>query len=213
MRIKICGLTDETAVTAAVEAGVDALGFVFAESPRQVSPARARELCTRVPPGIARVAVTHHPSLTLLKEILADFEPDCLQSDAEDFKELEVRRGPHLIPVYREAVAEPGLFPTRRDRERTRFEPDFVYEGAVSGQGQAVDWQRAAGFVSRGRMLLAGGLTPANVSQAIMMVKPWGVDVSSGVENAPGKKDPALIQKFVAAARSVEQKLSEGLQA
>lgn len=209
MKIKICGLSDEAAVEAALQADVDAIGFVFAASPRQVSPARAKELCQVVPARVARVAVTHHPSLDLLKEILEVFDPDCLQSDAEDFKELEVRRGPHLVPVYREGVSDPGLFANSRVRERALFGPDFVYEGAVSGQGQTVDWEHAAQLVRRGRMLLAGGLNADNVAEAILKVRPWGVDVSSGVESQPGKKDAHRIAAFVAAVRAAEKQLDE----
>lgn len=205
MRVKVCGLSDRETVQAAVLAGVDALGFVFATSPRRVSPARARELCRDVPADVARVAVTHHPSLSLIREILEVFDPDCLQSDAEDFKGLEVRRGPHLLPVYREGLCDPGLFAVTPGHERARFMPDFVYEGALSGAGQSVDWQRAAQLRCRGRMLLAGGLDADNVAEAIQVVRPWGVDVSSGVESSPGKKDATRIAEFVAAVRACEQ--------
>lgn len=209
MKVKICGITDEQAVEAAIAAGVDALGFVFAKSPRRVTPARARELAAAVPASIARVAVMHHPSLGELREILEVFDPDCLQSDADDFKALEVRRGPRLLPVYRQGNSEPGFFTPVTDREKHSFAPDFLYEGAVSGQGETVDWDAAKQFVCRGRMLLAGGLTPENVGQAISTVAPWGVDVSSGVEAAPGKKDPKSIAAFVTAVRVAEEKLNE----
>lgn len=209
MKVKICGLSDEAGVAAAVAAGADAIGFVFAPSPRQISPDKARKLCLSVPAGIARVAVTHHPSLDLLREILEVFEPDCLQSDAEDFKDIEVRRGPHLLPVYREGVADPGLFSGNRPEEPAAFVPDFLFEGASSGQGQTVDWPYAARLVCRGRMLLAGGLSADNVGEAMRTVRPWGVDVSSGVEAAPGKKDAAKIAEFVAAVRKEEELMKE----
>lgn len=209
MKIKICGLSDEAGVEAALRANVDAIGFVFARSPRKVSPARAKALCRSVPARVARVAVTRHPSLDLLKEILEVFDPDCLQSDAEDFKALEVRRGPSLIPVYREGISEPGLFAKGGTQARAMFAPDFVFEGAVSGQGQTVDWQSAARLVARGRMLLAGGLSADNVAEAIHKVRPWGVDVSSGVESEPGKKDAHKIAAFAAAVRAAEAESDE----
>lgn len=209
MKIKICGLTDDAAVGAALEAGADAIGFVFAPSPRQVSPERAMMLCRSVPSRVARVAVTHHPSMSLLKEILEVFDPDCLQSDAEDFKELSVRRGPHLVPVYREGVSDPCLFSSAGASGPEVFAPDFVYEGAVSGQGQTVNWQYAANLVGRGRMLLAGGLNARNVGDAIRSVRPWGVDVSSGVESAPGRKDPRRIAEFVVAVREAEAEINK----
>lgn len=209
MKIKICGMTDERAVEAAVNAGVDALGFVFANSPRELTPERAQQLAAAVPAGIARVAVTHHPSIDRLREILEVFDPDCLQSDAEDFKDLEVRRGPRLLPVYRQGRSQPGLFMTGEQSDTPGFVPDFVYEGPRSGQGETVDWQRAADFACRGRMLLAGGLDAANVGEAIVTVRPWGVDVSSGVEDSPGHKDPRLIAAFVDAVRRAQEKLEE----
>jgi phosphoribosylanthranilate isomerase len=82
-----------------------------------------------------------------------------------------------------------------------------LYEGAKSGQGETVDWSRAAKIAERGNMILAGGLGPDNVADAIRAVRPWGVDVSSGVESAPGQKDPRLIQAFITAARAAEKEL------
>lgn len=209
MKIKICGITDASALDAALSAGADALGFVFAKSPREISPTRARELSQLVPTGVARVAVTRHPSLQRLKEILEVFDPDCLQSDAEDFEDLVVRRGPHLIPVFRQGMSQPGAFGSNQERDSEDFRPDFLYEGAQSGQGQTVDWSRAAAFAGRGRMMLAGGLNPDNVAEAITTSRAWGVDVSSGVELAPGKKDPKLIRAFVSAARQAANKMNE----
>jgi phosphoribosylanthranilate isomerase len=83
---------------------------------------------------------------------------------------------------------------------------EYLYEGAQSGAGETVDWQRAAVLARTGRMVLAGGLTPANVDTAVRVANPWGVDVSSGVESAPGIKDPGRIQEFIGAARAAEQK-------
>lgn len=211
MKIKICGLTDSMAVAVAVAEGADALGFVFADSTRRVTPERARSLCEGVPPGIARVAVMLHPTQSDVDTVLEVFEPDALQSDAEDFKHLEIPDGPALIPVYREGICEPALFAARDRDETAAFQPDFLYEGARSGKGQAVDWARAAVLASRGRMLLAGGLDPENVAMAVRRVRPWGVDVSTGVEGAPGKKDPARIRAFIQAAREAAASMHEEL--
>jgi phosphoribosylanthranilate isomerase len=83
----------------------------------------------------------------------------------------------------------------------------FVYEGAESGAGETVDWSRAAGIAERGSMILAGGLTPGNVAEAITRVRPWGVDVSSGVESERGVKDSELIRQFIGAVRAAEKEL------
>ena len=189
--VKICGLTDETAVEAAVAAGADAVGFVFHEaSPRNVSPRRARELAAAVPAGIRRVAVTLHPAKELAAKVLAEFVPDVWQTDAGDFAALGLPGSVERWPVLRAGGALPDPLPAR-----------FLFEGARSGQGEVADWTQAASLARMGELILGGGLEPGNVAQAVRRVRPFGVDVSSGVESAPGRKDPARIQDFVAAAR------------
>lgn len=190
--VKICGLTDKAAVAAAVDAGADALGFVFADSVRQVSPTQAVVLCADVPDRVLRVAVMLHPSNEEWLEVCAVFRPRILQTDAADFATLAVPDDVVRWPVLRE-----GAFSAYDELPEV-----FLYEGRASGRGQAVDWARAAAYAKRGRMILAGGLNAANVGEAIRTALPWGVDVSSAVESAPGRKDPGKIAAFVRAARS-----------
>ena len=123
------------------------------------------------------------------------FAPDVLQTDAEDFTNLEVPDYVERWPVYREG----GLAPDVTDV--------FLYEGAKSGRGETVDWSRAAEHAVNGRMLLAGGLTGDNVAEAIATVRPWGVDVSSAVESAPGLKDSEKIAVFINAAKAAGKEL------
>lgn len=191
--IKVCGLTDRRAVAAAVAAGADAIGFVFAESVRQLSPARAAELCVGVPAAIRRVAVMRHPSLAHWQAVCTEFQPDVLQTDAEDFATLKVPNQVECWPVYREGNID----------LTSTLPAVYLYEGKHSGQGATVNWQQAAVIAKRGRMILAGGLDIENVAAAIREVAPWGVDVSSGVESAPGKKDSDKIAAFVNAARNL----------
>jgi phosphoribosylanthranilate isomerase len=122
-----------------------------------------------------------------------------LQSDAADFAYLDIP--PEIVcwPVVREGTAM-----TEQDVSNV-----FVYEGPSSGRGEPVDWQVAAGIARKGRMILAGGLDGDNVRAAIETVRPWGVDVSSGVESAPGVKDPDLIHAFVAAVRATENSVGD----
>lgn len=192
--VKICGLTDEAAVAAVAAAGADAAGFVFAQSVRQVSPEYAARLATGLPRGVLRIAVMLHPDPELWREVLDVFAPDVLQTDAADFDYLDVPATIRRWPVYREG--NPAIDPPVGD--------SFVYEGRKSGQGATVDWGAAAAIGRRGRMILAGGLDAANVANAILRARPWGVDTSSGVESAPGRKDPARIAAFVSAAKIVE---------
>ena len=193
--IKICGLTTAADVAAAVAAGADAIGFVFAESVRRVTVAAAREAAAAAPRTVLRVAVMRHPEPAAWRAVLDGFAPDVLQTDAEDFAGLEVPAGVRRWPVYREG----GI------GDAARLPEEFLYEGPKSGAGEPVDWIFAAALARRGNMILAGGLTAANVGPAVAAVKPWGVDVSSGVEAAPGVKDPARVREFIQAARAVEQ--------
>lgn len=195
--IKVCGLTTPEAVRAAAESGVDAIGFVFAPSKRQVTPSQAKQLSTLAPPQVLKVAVMLHPSQAQLDEVLAQFLPDVLQTDAQDFADLRLPRSVRRLPVYRNLAASAGTPPNR-----------MLYEGAVSGAGTKADWTAAASVARQVELVLAGGLTPNNVADAVRTVRPFGVDVSSGVEATPGIKDPDKIHAFVSAARAAAR--SEG---
>jgi phosphoribosylanthranilate isomerase len=198
MFVKICGLTTAAAVDAAVAAGADALGFIFAESVRRVSPARARELTQRLPAHIARVAVMLNPTAEEWQQVQTVFAPDWLQTEAADFERLTVPAEVGRLPVYRDRQAadyasEPQAWPEH-----------ILFEGARSGVGLRPNWTHAAQIARQTCLMLAGGLSPENVREAIFQVHPWGVDVSSGVESSPGHKDPVKIAAFVRAAREAE---------
>jgi len=200
MLVKICGLSKAEHVRAAIAAGADAVGFVFAESVRRVDPSHAATIAKEVPDTIKRVAVMLHPTNEEWQAVLRDFSPDVLQTDAGDFADLDVPDTVECWPVYREGNKVTGTSDTFNTVSGT-----FLYEGAKSGQGETVDWSRAAGIAQRGNMILAGGLGAHNVAEAIATVMPFGVDVSSAVESAPGEKDPQLIREFVTAARAAEK--------
>jgi phosphoribosylanthranilate isomerase len=192
--IKICGMTDERAVSAAMAAGADAIGFVFAPSVRKVTPAQAAQLARPARGRVLCVAVTQHPSGELLEEILGTFRPDVLQTDHEDLADLVLPAGVARWPVLRgapAAQATASLLPQQR----------VLFEGPKSGTGRVADWSAARTLAARCELILAGGLSPANVGEAVEAVCPFGVDVSSGVEESPGRKSPALIEQFVNRAR------------
>jgi phosphoribosylanthranilate isomerase len=195
MFVKICGINSPEALAAAVEAGADALGFVFvAGSPREVTPERAKELCAGLPPEIIRVAVMRHPHKEHWQRAVEIFEPNWLQTDAEDFKWITLPPSCLALRVYRDTNA-----PADSDL------PDrLLYEGTHSGSGRVADWDEASGLARVAEVILAGGLTVDNVADAIRFVHPWGVDVSSGVESERGVKDPAKIKSFVARVRALE---------
>jgi phosphoribosylanthranilate isomerase len=191
MFVKICGLTTPEGVDAALAAGADAIGFVFAPSVRRVTPAEAAALAVPARGRAFCVAVTLHPTTVEVEEIFDIFSPDLIQTDIEDVAALSPRARARWLPVLREGAMLPECLPER-----------VLYEGAVSGTGRTADWARAQALVKRTEVLLAGGLNPGNVGDAIRAVRPWGVDVSSGVESTPGTKSPSKITDFVAAARA-----------
>jgi len=195
--IKICGLRTADAVEAAAAAGANAVGFVFHEaSPRNLTLDAARELQRAVPRGIERVAVFLHPSQALVDAVLESVAPDWLQADADDLATLRLPAAQRLLPVLRSGRRMPEALPAR-----------CLLESARSGMGERADWSAAARLARATQLVLAGGLHPANVAKAVRDVRPFGVDVSSGVERERGVKDAALIGEFIRAARAAEQAL------
>jgi phosphoribosylanthranilate isomerase len=204
VRIKICGVTTPEAAWMAVEAGVDALGFVFAESPRRLEIAGALEIAAAVPPFVARVAVFRHPGIEQVSDVLSRFRPDVVQTEPDERLSGVPGYGGRLLPVFHDAsdvvtqvrrfVASPGALSV------VHFEA-----AGRGGRGVLTDWNRAAKVARIAPMVLAGGLNPNNVAEAIARVRPYAVDVSSGVESAPGVKDAELVRRFVDAVRGAEQ--------
>src|SRR5262245_25646227 len=191
--VKICGINSDAAAEAAVSAGADALGFVFASSPREVTPERALEICAAVPRTVKRVAVLRHPTPDRWRRVLEIFAPDWLQTDAEDLAAIDLPARCAALPVYRNA-AVPAAAPER-----------LLFEGTVSGSGRRANWDEASTLAQRTQLILAGGLEAGNVAEAIRRVRPWGVDVSSGVESRRGEKDPGKIEEFVARVRALTE--------
>jgi len=193
MWIKICGMTSPAAVEAALEARVDAIGFVFASSVRKLTPGVAATLARPARGRVRCVAVMQHPTQAAVDEVLRTFAPDLLQSDAGDFARLRLPAALETLAVVREGAELPVPLPAR-----------ILFEGPASGRGRVSDWSLAAALASRTELVLAGGLSEANVAAAIAQVHPFGVDVSSGVEASPGVKSPAAIARFVAAVRAAD---------
>jgi phosphoribosylanthranilate isomerase len=189
MWLKICGMTSLDAVEAALAARVDAIGFVFSPSVRRLEPAQAAQLAARARGRVSLIAVTAHPTQQLIDEIVQVFRPDALQSDLQDFERLRLPDTLIRLPVLRAPAASEAALPRR-----------MLFDGARSGSGTVADWSAAARLASARELILAGGLTAHNVAAAIRAVRPYGVDVSSGVESAPGRKSAQKIADFVAAA-------------
>jgi phosphoribosylanthranilate isomerase len=190
MWIKICGMTTPTAVAAALEAGADAIGFVFAKSVRRVTAQVATQLATPARGRVPCVAVIRHATQQELDFILGDFAPDVLQADWSGLARLVLPRELGVLAVVRAGHEPPDPPPAR-----------VLFEGPVSGTGVPCDWTRARAFAQKTELVLAGGLNAGNVAEAIRAVRPFGVDVSSGVEEKPGIKSALKIARFVQAVR------------
>lgn len=208
-RVKICGLREPEHVVVAAEAGAAYIGLVFFEkSPRHVSIAEARNLALEVPPGVAKVALVVNASDEDLRAILDRVPLDMLQLHGREtparVAEIRARFG---LPVMKAlGVAEASDLAVLPDYEAVADQillDAKAPKGAAlpGGNGLAFDWRLVAGQVFEKPWMLAGGLTPDNVAEAIARTGARQVDVSSGVESAPGVKDPDLIRAFIAAAQ------------
>lgn len=200
MWVKICGITSEEDALLAVALGADAVGFVFAPSPRQMSPSAVGAITRRLPPEIATVGVFRDEQPQRVVEIVHRAGLKVAQLHGNESREdcgyVSVR-----VPVVIK-----GFHAGDRRLERAgEYGADIILLDAPSpGSGKVFDWRLAEGAPKGRRLLLAGGLDPDNVAEAVRTVRPWGVDVSTGVESAPGKKDPTKLRAFIQAARAAE---------
>ncbi|HEY0179506.1 MAG TPA: phosphoribosylanthranilate isomerase [Dokdonella sp.] len=202
-RIKFCGLTRAADVDAAVALGVDAIGFVSTRRSRRfVGPAQARALRRALPPFVAAVALFMDDEPAWVEEVVAGMQPDLLQfhgDEAPDYVASFAR--PYLKAVPMASVDDAGAYAARY-ADALGFVLDGHAAGAPGGSGTPFDWTRARRL--RRPLVLAGGLDAHNVAQAIALARPYAVDVSSGIELAPGVKDAAKMRAFVAAVRAAD---------
>ncbi|MBW1946309.1 MAG: phosphoribosylanthranilate isomerase [Deltaproteobacteria bacterium] len=199
VKIKVCGLTDPSEAKAVAEAGANAIGLVFAKSPRQIYPDRAREIVQNLPPMVQTVGVFVNESPEKIRQITDYCGLDLVQLHGEETPEICRELAPRAIKAWRirtEADIQ-ALLPYQEVVKA--FLLDAWSPGAHGGTGETFDWSIAieAKKVLSRPIILAGGLRPENVAGAVKQVRPWGVDVSSGVENAPGKKNIGLVAEFI----------------
>jgi phosphoribosylanthranilate isomerase len=198
--IKICGITRLTDALHAVEHGAGALGFVFwPQSPRYIAPERAAEIIASLPPDVDAVGVFVNESVDGIRAIVATTGISAVQLHGDEPPDYASALGWPVLKAVTvgEAEGAAGAWPAE-----TTFLMDAADRVRRGGTGMTVDWQQAAAAARGRRVVLAGGLTPDNVAAAITTVRPFGVDVSSGVEDAPGVKNQDKVARFLASARS-----------
>jgi phosphoribosylanthranilate isomerase len=198
--VKICGITSEADALLAVAFGADALGFIFAPSPRRVTPSLVGDIVKRLPREVLTVGVFRDESRQRTVEIANSVGLGAVQlhgrETADDARWVR-ERVPCTIKAFAAGEAAIGRFGD--------FGADFLLiDGSNPGSGAVFDWRLAEGVADPTRMFVSGGLTAANVADAITYLHPFGVDVASGVESSPGVKDPQKLRDFVAAARRAE---------
>ena len=206
-KAKICGLTELEDARLAVDCGADALGFVFAPSPRRISPERAAEIIAGLPASVVTVGLFVNEEPETVEQVVAVSGVSAVQLHGEEppavVAELagcgRLRRGDFgpVIKALRVADAD-SLDAIESYPEASAFLLDAYCPDRPGGTGQRFDWALARQAVARGRpIILAGGLDPDNVARAIAEVRPFAVDVSSGVEASPGRKDPEKLRRFL----------------
>jgi phosphoribosylanthranilate isomerase len=192
--VKICGLREAEHVDAALDAGADAVGLVLTPSPRFIDPVAARKLVARVDDRAWTVGVFRSEPAAEVERLATDSGVSCIQLHGDYTRDDIVGLSTLGLPVIRAVPYAASIYPLDADM--------LLVDAPRAGSGVEWDYTVMAERGMTRRWLLAGGLTPANVASAIAVATPWGVDVSSGVETAPGLKDSGLIREFLAAARS-----------
>jgi phosphoribosylanthranilate isomerase len=207
IRVKICGVTDEASARAAAAAGADAIGLIFAPSRRQVARDRARRIAAALPPFVAKVGVFVNAPLDEIRALADAVRLDAVQLHGDETADdcaAVAALGLTVIKAVR--VAGPLDVAALRALPVAAVLLDTYHPDRRGGTGEPFDRRWAAPAAAAMPVILSGGLTPENVAAAIEAVRPYGVDVSSGVETH-GRKDPAKIRAFVAAAREAGARL------
>jgi phosphoribosylanthranilate isomerase len=201
VRIKICGITNLEDALLAAELGADALGFIFyPQSPRKVTPETAQEIIAQLPPFVASVGVFVDEEAAVVRDLAARVGLDWVQLHGQESPEYCRSLGRRVIKGFRIQNADSLILLADYRGAAQALLLDTYTKGQVGGTGTAFDWRLAREAKQYGRIILAGGLTPENVAQAIAAAQPAAVDAASGTEAAPGRKDPAKLRAFFKAA-------------
>jgi phosphoribosylanthranilate isomerase len=200
IKIKICGITNLEDALAAADFGADALGFNFyKKSPRCIDPEKATEIIAQLPPFIMPVAIFVNEREDRIREIQARTCIQTVQFHGDESPEFCQRFGRRIIKAFQ--VKDKESLKAMAHYRVGAFLLDSYREGMRGGTGVAFDWHLAVVAKTFGKVILAGGLTPENVAEAVKLVQPYGVDVTGGVEKEKGVKDHAMMKKFITEVR------------
>ena len=207
-RIKFCGITRTQDAQLAVELGVDAVGLVFTRHSRRfVDPAQARAIRAALPPFACAVALFMDDTLEWIEKVIGEVQPDLLQFHGSETASFAARFARPYVKAVPMASIDDAVAYAAQHPFANGFLLDSHAPGAPGGSGETFEWTRAPRI---GRpLLLAGGLHAGNVASAIAVVRPYAVDVSSGIETAPGIKDPERMRRFVEAVRRADADISQ----
>jgi phosphoribosylanthranilate isomerase len=201
VKVKICGITSIDDALHAVACGADALGLVFyAKSPRMVSPDQARQIVASLPPLVTIVGLFVNEAPEKIREVVDFCGLDVIQLHGDEGPD-QCLYPPHRVLKALRVKGEQSLVGLD-DYQVSALLLDAWRADSYGGTGHVCDWQLAAQVAARRRVILAGGLTSENITEAIRLVRPYGVDVSSGVESALGRKDPDRVASFIRNSKS-----------
>ncbi|MEW6410489.1 MAG: phosphoribosylanthranilate isomerase [Nitrospirota bacterium] len=204
-KVKICGITNVDDALAAAEYGVDALGFIFYQkSLRYITPEKARHIISELPPFITTVGVFVDEEIEKIKSVVDECDIDIVQFHGNESPDFCLKVGRRFIKAIRvkDELSLDGLENYRCEGGICTFLLDTYATDIAGGTGESFDWTLALSAKNRGRIILSGGLNPDNVVEAIRIVRPYGVDVASGVESRPGRKDLKKMKLFIDNAKS-----------
>ena len=208
VRVKICGITSAADAQAAIEAGANLMGFNFySKSPRHISEEQAAEIRSKLPKRVKAVGIFVNWLPADVITLRSSVKLDAVQLHGDESPETVAEIAP-VVPVIKAFRAEPE-FPITTLEEYSRafaFLFDAAHTGQYGGTGRTTDWEVARRASLKHRIILAGGLKVENVAAAVRIVRPYGVDVASGVESSPGKKDYDLLSEFIKEVRRAERK-------
>ena len=210
--IKICGTTSLEDALSSIEAGADALGFIFAPSKRRILPENAQKIIRELPPNVEKIGVFLNAGAAGIRQVLSEVDLTGIQMHGEGDFPAEVYS---YLPADRRDKLRKIKTVIVQEAFEIRVDVYAAVAGVIdtwlfdsgAGSGQVFDWQAARAQLGArgGQFVIAGGLNPGNVGEAMRTFRPWGVDVVTGVEREPGRKDPEKLRAFVAAVRKAEQ--------